>query len=145
MHKITETNEYGPLSAFYEKNGLEVEINAEAPQGTLKNWKYEDEESKEVLAAATLQKRKGCYVLGDLAVKEELRKTGLGKTLLKIAEEEAKSLGAEEMWLVGKVPEFYKQYGWAEVDRAIAPDISRCQSCDDFGVTCFPSIMKKYL
>lgn len=143
MKKIKETNDYGRLSAFYQENGLEIEVSETAPEGTLKNWKYEDEDTKELLAAATLQKRDGCYVLGDLAVTEALRGTGMGKALLRTAEEEAKSLGAKEMWLVGKVPEFYKKFDWTEVQRETAPDISRCQSCDDFGVTCFPSIMKK--
>lgn len=143
MKKIKETNDYRRLSAFYQENGLEIEVSETAPEGTLKNWKCEDEGTKELLAAATLQKRDGCYVLGDLAVTEAFRGTGMGKALLRIAEDEAKSLGAKEMWLVGKVPEFYKKFDWTEVQRETAPDISRCQSCEDFGITCFPSIMKK--
>lgn len=145
MKTIKESGEYARLSAFYEKNGLEIEVSETAPEGTLKSWKYEDEETGELLAAATLQKRGGCYVLADLAVKEELRGHGMGKQLLKLAEEEAKALGAGEMWLVGKVPAFYSKFGWMETERETAPDISRCQSCEDFGVTCFPSIMKKVL
>lgn len=140
---IKETKDYGRLSAFYEENGLEIEVSETAPEGTLKHWKYEDEDTEKLLAAATLQKRDGCYVLADLAVTEELRGTGMGKELLQIAEDEAKALGAEEMWLVGKVPDFYKKFDWKEVERETAPDISICQSCEDFGTTCFPSIMKK--
>lgn len=143
MKTIKETSDYGRLSAFYEQNGLDIDVSETAPEGTLKNWKYEDEETKELLAAATLQKRDGCYVLADLAVKGELRGTGMGKALLKLAEDEAKALGAGEMWLVGKVPAFYSKFGWTETERETAPDISRCQSCQDFGVTCFPSVMKK--
>lgn len=143
MKTIKETDDYARLSAFYEENGLEIEVSETAPEGTLKSWKYEDERTKELLAAATLQKRDGCYVLADLAVKEELRGTGMGRELLKLAEDEAKALGAVEMWLVGKVPAFYSKFGWMETERSTAPDISRCQSCQDFGNTCFPSIMKK--
>lgn len=143
MNVIKETIDFGQLSAFYKENGLEIDISETAPEGTLKSWKCEDEETKELLAAATLQKRDGCYVLADLAVKEELRGSGMGGSLLKLAEDEAKALGAEEMWLVGKVPSFYSKFGWKETERETAPDISRCQSCDDFGTTCFPSIMKK--
>ncbi len=145
--RIRETDDYARLSAFYKDNGLEIDVRETAPEGTLKNWKYEDEDTKELLAAATLQKRRDCYVLGDLAVTERLRGTGMGKELLQIAEEEVKSLGIKEMWLVGKVPHFYKKFGWTEVEpevaAKVAPDISRCQSCEDFGATCFPSIMKK--
>lgn len=142
MYRITETDDFRPLSQFYHDNGLEVEIG-EAPEGTLKNWRCEEPETGKLLAAATLQKRDGCYVLADLAVCEEKRKTGLGSRLLGIAEEEVIELGGREMWLVGKVPEFYKQFGWTEMNKDESPDISKCQTCDDFGSTCFPSIMKK--
>lgn len=143
MKIIKETSNYARLSAFYEANGLEIEVSENPPEGTLKSWEYIDEETKELFAAATLQKRANCYVLADLAVREELRGSGMGKELLKIAEDEAKALGAGEMWLVGKVPAFYSKFGWTETERETAPDISRCQSCEDFGTTCFPSIMKK--
>lgn len=143
MPRIQETQEFGPLSVFYRDNGLEIEISDRAPEGTIKSWKCEDEESGTLLAAATLQLRDECYVLSDLAVKEELRGTGLGKRLLELAEGEARALGAEEIWLVGKVPAFYRRFAWKEVPRETAPDISRCQTCDSFGKTCFPSIMKK--
>lgn len=143
MKTIKGTGDFAKLSAFYKDNGLEIEVSETAPEGTLKSWQWEDEKTSELLAAATLQKRDGCYVLADLAVKEELRGSGMGKKLLQIAEDEAKSLGAGEMWLVGKVPAFYSKFGWKEMERETAPDISRCQTCEDFGVSCFPSIMKK--
>lgn len=143
MYNIRETNDYGKLSAFYVENGLEIDVSDKAPEGTLKNWECLDGETGQFLGAATLQKRDGCYVFADLAVTEKLRGTGIGKALCRIIENAAKNMGAKEIWGCAKVPEFYKKYGWIVIDRNDAPDISRCLNCDDFGVTCHPSIMKK--
>ena len=52
-------------------------------------------------------------------------------------------MGGTEIWLVGKVPEYYEQFGWVRIAREDAPAISKCLTCDQFNVDCFPSIMKK--
>ena len=73
------------------------------------------------------------------------RGQGLGSELLAVAEAQAVRLGAKELWLVGKVPDFYRQFHWVEVPREDAPPISKCLTCDQFQVDCFPSIMRKVL
>jgi len=35
--------------------------------------------------------------------------------------------------------------GWHEMDRATSPQISHCQSCEQFNSTCFPCIIRKEL
>ncbi len=143
MYRISKATDFLPLSELFHHSGLEVEPSERTPEETLRMWKCEDADTGELLAAATIQYKSGCYVLEHLAVKERCRGTGLGKELLEIAEEELRRQGAKEMWLCAKVPEFYQQYGWIEVPRETAPQISNCQKCAQFNKSCFPSIMKK--
>ena len=62
-----------------------------------------------------------------------------------MAETQAARLGAKTLWLVGKVPEYYQQFHWQQVPRDQAPPISRCLTCEQFQVDCFPSVMRKHL
>ena len=145
MIRILETTDFSPLAALYHASGLEVKPTDPVPEGTLKLWRCEEGETHALLAGATLQRTAGCFILKHLAVAEEQRGTGLGKTLLEMAEREARDRGADEMWLVGKVPSFYLQYGWEKVSREDAPFTSKCLKCRQFGVDCFPSVMRKRL
>lgn len=145
MYKIKVTSDYESLIPFFEENGLELENSENFPIEILKNWRCDDAGSGELLAAASLQKISGHFVLEDLAVREDMRGTGLGKELLRMVEQEAKSMGAEDFWLVAKVPQYYKKFQWQEVPREEAPDISKCFHCENYKKTCFPSIMRKSL
>ena len=142
MYRIVETEDFYPLSVLFNSSGLEVEISKETPEPTLKMWRCEDSKGS-LLAGLTIEKRADVFVLGNLAVAEEMRGNGIGEELLVLAEKEAAAMSADEFWLVGKVPEFYKKYGWEEVSREEAPEISKCLRCRQFGESCFPSIMKK--
>ena len=145
MYSIRETQDFYPLSLLYQESGLEVTPGHTPPQGTLSMLRCEGSETGELVAAATLQHRAGHFVLAHLAVVSHLQGGGLGSQLLASAEHHAKQLGARELWLVGKVPGFYARYQWHTVPREMAPPISRCLTCSQFQVDCFPSIMKKEL
>ena len=145
MYSIRETQDFYPLSLLSQESGLEVTPGHTPPQGTLSMLRCEDSETGELVAAATLQHRAGHFVLAHLAVVSHLQGGGLGSQLLASAEHHAKQLGARELWLVGKVPGFYARYQWHTVPREMAPPISRCLTCSQFQVDCFPSIMKKEL
>ena len=145
MYSIKETNDYHALSKLFHDSGMEVEVEDVAPQETIKMWRCDNDETGELLAGAVLQFKSGCYVLEDLAVTERYRGKGLGKTMMDIALDEARRLGAEEIWGCAKVPDYYFQYNWQEIDRETSPEISHCQSCKQFGKSCFPCIIKKEL
>lgn len=141
MNRIKETTEYYPLSELFHNSGLEVKPSQNPPETTRKLWRWDDENG--LAGACQVGIRQGYWCLECLAVREEVRGSGIGKALLDLAEEEARSHGAREMWLTGKVPEYYEQFGWVRVAREDAPAISKCLTCDQFNVDCFPSIMKK--
>ncbi|MDD2484158.1 MAG: GNAT family N-acetyltransferase [Eubacteriales bacterium] len=143
MHSIKITEDYYPLAVLFQRCGLEVNPNDNKPEGIVKMWKCEDEETGELIGAATVQLLNGVYVVKHLAIDEEHRKTGIGKILLQLAEEELKNLGASEIWLSGKVPDYYLRFGWEKVQPEDAPSFSKCLKCSQFNQVCFPSIMKK--
>ncbi len=143
MHQIKETKEYYPLSILFQESGLEVKPSQTAPETTRKLWRWDDDQG--LAGACQLGIRAGYWCLECLAVREDVRKTGIGRELLFLAEQEAKAMGGTEIWLVGKVPAYYEQFGWVRVPREEAPAISKCLTCGQFQVDCFPSIMKKIL
>ena len=49
------------------------------------------------------------------------RKFGLGKIMLKKAINEVKKLGGNELYLVARAPEFFRNYGFETVDASEAP------------------------
>ena len=140
-----KTNDWLKLSKFFNENGLEIEISDKVPKEKLEMWKIEEQNSGRILAAVSLEIRDGCFVLGDLAVAKDVRKTGYGKLLHDMMLEHAKDRGATEIWGCAKVPEYYYQYGWEEMDRETSPKISGCKECPQFNNTCFPSIIRKHL
>ena len=105
MNRIKETTEYYPLSELFHNSGLEVKPSETAPETTRKLWRVDDEQG--LAGACQVGIRQGYWCLECLAVREEVRGSGIGKALLDLAEEEARSHGAREMWLTGKVPEYY--------------------------------------
>ena len=134
---------YLEISSFFKSKGLEIEVSEEVPETKQKIWKCVDLDKGILVAASTLEIRDGLYVLGDLAVQEEYRGLHIGKALHDKVLEEAQKRGASEIWACAKVPEYYKQYGWFEIDRAKSPNISHCNECEEFNISCFPAIIKK--
>ena len=138
-----ETNDYDTLSRMFHECGLEIEIEDQPPEGTLNMWKWE--EDGQLVGGIVLSVRDGRYVLADLAVRAPWREKGIGLQLMDMVLEEARRRGAEEIWACAKIPEYYLTKGWEEMDRATSPEISNCQTCEQFNVTCFPCIIRKDL
>ena len=132
------------MSVLYHESGLEVTPSQEAPEGTLALWRCDDLEDGSLLGAATLQMRAGHHVLAHLAVAEAARGQGLGSELLAVAEAQAVRLGAKSCGSWGRYRTFTaNSTGWKSPGRC--PSISKCLTCDQFQVDCFPSIMRKVL
>lgn len=143
MYKITESNDYVSLSAFFYENGLEVKPNIKKPERVLKYWECKDSGGK-LIAGGALEKRDGKFVVAGIAVDEQYRGHGLGLQLMQIMDNEVQKRGGNEAWLAAKVPDFYKKLGWSSVPGEGAPEISDCLRCPQFGNECTPQIMVKY-
>ena len=138
--KIELTTEYDLLTKFFEKNGLEISEEEPVPTDTLKAWKISD--GKVLVAAATLARREGRYILDGIAVEEGYRDLKLGKLLLDLVIEEIKALKGGELYLVARAPGFFARSGFNQVEAQAAPQFFECFTCPQYGKTCHPQIMR---
>lgn len=56
---------------------------------------------------------------GDLSVKKEYQRQGIGKMLLDVAALKAKELGFEKLYLFAfdpTIPKYYEHLGWKKID-----------------------------
>ncbi len=142
MYTILETAEYKDLAMLFYRHGLEVSPDEEPPEGLIKLWELIDSDSGKRIGGVKLEKRNGQFVVAAIAVEETHRRMDLGTLMLEKAVSEVRSLCGESVWLVAKVPEFFKSYGFAIVDFSSAPAISKCMTCNQFKVDCFPEVMR---
>ncbi len=124
--RIYETTDYWTLTNFFHDCGMEVEPSEKVPEDIqmVKMWRVDDEAGN-LLAAATLEIRDGVYTLGDLGVREDLRRTGYGRRLQQLVFEEARRHGVKKLWCSGKVPKYYEKIGWQLADWDSSPRIAR--------------------
>lgn len=76
----------------------------------------------------------------SLAVLEESQGEGLGRRLIAAALDEARRLGATEVFTLTYVPEFFEKYGFQRVERSVLPhkvwqDCTKCPKFPDCGET----------
>ncbi|MBR5618393.1 MAG: GNAT family N-acetyltransferase [Clostridia bacterium] len=106
----------------------------------------DDAAAGQLIAAVTLEMRGGVYVLGDIAVKKEMRRKGYGAVLLQTVCREARQMGVRTLWVCAKEPDYFLHHGWQETDWDSALDIAvYCPVCAKYGVVCHPKKMKKTL
>lgn len=70
----------------------------------------------------------------SLAVKEEYKKRGIGKTLLTECMEDAKKLGIKKVFALSYMPEYFKKFGFKEVPKEQLPHKiwGECIKCPKF-------------
>ena len=106
-------------------------------------WRMDSKNTKQLMAAVTLETRDNVFTLGDIAVREDLQHMGYGKILLNIVVEEAKKLNISTLWACAKEPEFYLHNGWKKICWDDAPKIAiYCDECPKRGGECHPEIRK---
>lgn len=70
----------------------------------------------------------------SLAVSEDFQGRGLGGELLCSCLDEARSLGLDDVFTLTYVPEFFKKYGFSEVEKSVLPHKvwADCLKCPKF-------------
>lgn len=70
----------------------------------------------------------------SLAVKEEFRQRGIGKSLLNECIEDAKRLGIKKVFALSYMPEYFKKFGFKEIPKEKLPHKiwSECIRCPKF-------------
>lgn len=143
--KIIYTMDYESLVDLFVKSGLEIYPDDPAPEGLLTCFKMIDEETGERLGAAGIVlNQKNEYILRCVAVEEVHRGKGYGIRLVEKVLEEGKLRGAKRIWLTGKVPEFYKKFGFEVVARSEAPFKTKCGECPQYHNGCESEVMVYY-
>lgn len=143
--KIVYTMDYESLVDLFVKSGLEIYPDDPAPEGLLTCFKMIDEETGERLGAAGIVlNQKNEYILRCVAVEEVHRGKGYGIRLVEKVLEEGKLRGAKRIWLTGKVPEFYKKFGFEVVARSEAPFKTKCGECPQYHNGCESEVMVYY-
>ncbi len=140
--RIQRTMDYFKLVPLFVKSGLEIHEEDPQPEGLVTCFEMLEAETGDLIGASGLVYDNGIYIVRCIAVDEKYRGKGYGRALVEAVIEEAKSLGAKEMWLTAKIPLFYKKFGFEIVDRSLAPHISDCQNCPQFHNGCESEIMR---
>ena len=140
---IRETDDFLALSTLFHESGMGVAIEERKPDRVLKMWRMDDPQTGELMAASTLEVRDGVHTLGDIAVRNDLHRTGYGRVMQSVVFEEEKKRGVKELWACAKEPAYYMHCGWEKMDWDSSPNIAvYCTTCGKRGTLCHPEIMK---
>lgn len=129
------------LAPLFKESGLEIHIVGDGPPAMITCWRAEDEEGR-LVGGISIERKGGEFVIGDIAVREDLRKSKIGTALMETAMTRIASLGGEQIYLVAKAPKFFEKFGFTYLTPQEAPDIFNCKTCDQLGVSCHPEFMK---
>lgn len=138
---ICETDEYDRLVEMFIRHNLEFSDDEPLPTDLVKCWKAEEPTGR-LVAGCVLAMRGGEFVIDGIASEPEYRKQKLGGKLLQMALKEASDRGAKEVYLVAKVPDFFKKHGFYPIDPYTTGQLFDCASCPQFRETCHPEVMK---
>lgn len=143
MFKFTmkSTDEYERLVKFFVQNELEFDGDEEVDTDIIHCWKLTHKDDV-LVGGCVLAKRQGKYIIDGIAVTQILRKSGLGRIMLKKAINEVKRLGGNELYLVARAPGFFRTMGFDTVDAKDAPLFFECAQCPQYQKNCFPEIMR---
>lgn len=153
---IAETGDYERLVPFFIENDLEFpeEDDIQTPTDLVRCWKVTereepDEGSKEyesrksrLIGGFVLAKREDEFIVDGIAVDEDYRKSHIGRELLDKGIEETIKRGGKRIFLVARAPGFFKKAGFVTVPREEAPNFFECLTCPQYGVDCYPEVMR---
>lgn len=138
--RMESTDDYELLVPFFIENGLEFDEDEKHPEDGVKAWKVT--QGDHLIAGCSLVLRDGNFVIEGIAVEKTFRKFGIGKILIGKALEEVRNRGGRELILMARKPGFYEKLNFQVVKPEDAPPIFDCLGCPQYGVDCFPEIMK---
>lgn len=143
VYEINETEEYEKLVPFFIENRLEFteEDAEEVPTDIVKCWEVRDD-NETLIGAFVLAKRQGEFICDGIAVDSRYRGGDMGTALLEKGFDETRKLGGSSMYLVARAPEFFRKKGFETVPREEAPNFFECLTCPQYGVNCYPEVMK---
>ena len=102
---------------------------------------------RRLVGCVGLRKKVGVFTIECLAVAEDLQGKGIGRTLIGLIEDEARKMGAKDLWAVARAPGFFERIGYtvAKPPPGQGPTLKGCASCRQFGRSCHPAIVFRAL
>ena len=138
--EIIEYKDHEKLIPFYSKRGIEELTDYPNPPV----FSYVVTDGGNFIGAATCSKKDEFYILEAIAVAEDYTSKGIGSQLLGVVLGRLKELGAKDVILNAKDTRVFEKNGFVVSDRKNVPETAYnyCVGCEDYGVKCFPKIMK---
>lgn len=143
--EIKEYFNHNDLVDFYISRGIEFNDNKEYFHPPV--FSYVAIIDEKIVGAITICKEENDYILDEVAVLSEKENLGIGTALISTVIERVKQENENtevKMYLVAKIPDFWKAKGFNIITREEAPGFSECFECPEyFNKTCQPEIMLK--
>lgn len=100
-----------------------------------------------LVGCAALKVKEELFTVECLAVSEEYRGRGLGRSLIGMIESEAVARGANQIWALARAPGFFMRNGYRQMDPDSpgGPSMKGCATCPQFNIACNPAIVQKML
>lgn len=140
-YRIDSTQDFITMQKLFHQNGLEVNLEDDEGKGVLGLWRAVDAHG-DLLGGLKIEERSGELVLACIAVEEPSRKLGIGAELLQIAIHFAIERQEQRLLLVAKAPSFFKKFGFYEVDMEEYRHITKCYTCAQRGISCYPEVLR---
>lgn len=101
----------------------------------------------ELGAAGRLELNYDHPMVEEIAVREDLRRSGLGNMIVSAILDEAKHEGIKTIWAMARVPDFFRSLGFEPaLNQNLLPKLmEECSVCRDHLTICNPILMKKEL
>lgn len=140
---IIHSMQFEAMLPMFIRTGLEYSLEEKAPEGLLTCIEVIERETGNRVGGAALAYAHDVFIIKAVAIEQAYQGKGLGTMVVKDAIKEAQGRGAVKIFLVAKVPEFYKKLGFQVVDQQSASDISTCYLCSRYHNGCDSEIMMK--
>ncbi len=133
---VVEPTDYPEIEKIFVAQGLE---NNKSGVEVFKGYSVQSFDKR--VGGAEVMLQDGEYTF-SVAVDDDFKRQGIGKTLFQIVKKEIRGLGAKRIMIQAKVPAYWSKFGFVEVvDPSHAPKTFRCDDCLQYGKDCFPKIM----
>lgn len=131
-----DPDEYSEIEKIFEAQGLENN-----KRGVTVLNGYAVETGNELIGGAEIILQDGEFSF-LIAVDDDFKILGIGKSLFQKVKNEIRSLGAKRILIQAKTPDYWAKFGFMEVvDLNDVSKTFRCDDCSKYGIDCFPKIM----
>lgn len=97
----------------------------------------------DIVASVALKRSEDVFSVGWLAVEKDRRGHGIGRRLVSRVGDDARSLGASNLWALARAPDFFLKIGFklSSEDESPGPTYAECSKCEQYKHTCHPRIV----